>query len=198
MTVVSSQSAAPTERCANSPISHLYPCTLPSPCNILVLASANTAPQFALHRYPSLFPAWTAPLSDFAGEELYDADFDEAGTLLVVTSGSKLRVYSTSPSAASSGSAPLSRTDAALEHNASEGGGPAAGAGAEADDPDAEADRPPSGPDVIQTIQNPAIGGRGGCTFRAARFGRGEASKERLFTVVNAANAQGKGKARKR
>ena len=52
-------------------------------------------------------------------------------------------------------------------------------------------------PQVIQTIKNPALGGKGPCTFRAARFGRGEASRERLFTVVNAAASPSQGRGAK-
>ncbi|KDN39843.1 WD40 repeat-like protein [Tilletiaria anomala UBC 951] len=51
------------------------------------------------------------------------------------------------------------------------------------------------GPTVLQTIQNPALGGNGTCAFRAARFGRGDASRNKLFTVVNASgDAGGRGK----
>jgi len=51
-------------------------------------------------------------------------------------------------------------------------------------------------PLALQTIQNPALGGSGPCSFRASRFGRGDplkgGTRERLFTVVNAKTAKGK------
>ena len=56
-------------------------------------------------------------------------------------------------------------------------------------------------PKIIQTIQNPALGGKAACSFRAARFGRGDASRNKLYTIVNASSGgkgKGKGAARKR
>jgi prolactin regulatory element-binding protein len=55
------------------------------------------------------------------------------------------------------------------------------------------------GPRLVQTIQNPALGGTSTCAFRAARFGRGKkmdgGTSDRLFTVVNAGQTPGaKGK----
>ena len=52
---------------------------------------------------------------------------------------------------------------------------------------------------VVQTIQNPALGGQSACNFRSARFGRGDISRDKLFTVVNSLpDKKGKGKTRKR
>ncbi|SAM66768.1 uncharacterized protein UBRO_12729 [Ustilago bromivora] len=154
-----------------------------------MLAIASTDGQVALHRYPSLTPVWndvgepsssaiaaaeakdtsvSIPSHDFDKSEIYDADFSHSNTHLVFTSSSKLVVYSTDPFSESSSDQVITDGDAA---NASAEGFA----------------------QTIQTIKNPALGGKGPCSFRAARFGRGEASKEKLFTVVNAAPVGGKG-----
>lgn len=154
-----------------------------------MLAVASTDGQIALHRYPSLFSIWndagepsssalaaaeakdtsiSIPSQDFEKSEIYDADFSHSNTHVVFTSSSKLVVYATEPFSESS-------PDDAVPN------GDATGHSAE------------GFAQTIQTIKNPALGGKGPCSFRAARFGRGEASKEKLFTVVNAAPAGGKG-----
>ncbi|ETS62661.1 hypothetical protein PaG_03307 [Moesziomyces aphidis] len=154
-----------------------------------MLAVASTDGQVSLHRYPSLSPVWNdvrEPSSsaiaaaeakdtsislasrDFDKAEIYDADFSHSNTHLVLTSSSKLVVYATDPFADPDSDAASTNGDAASA--------PAEGYA-----------------QTIQTIKNPALGGKGPCSFRAARFGRGEASKEKLFTVVNAAPAGGKG-----
>ncbi|KAJ1019913.1 hypothetical protein NDA16_004194 [Ustilago loliicola] len=154
-----------------------------------MLAVASTDGQVALHRYPSLSPVWndagqpsssavaaaeakdtsiSIPSQDFDKSEIYDADFSHSNTHLVFTSSSKLVVYSTDPFSESNNEDAPSNGDAAT--SSAEGYA-----------------------QTIQTIKNPALGGKGPCSFRAARFGRGEASKEKLFTVVNAAPAGGRG-----
>ncbi|PWY98916.1 WD40 repeat-like protein [Testicularia cyperi] len=162
--------------------------------NARMLAVASTDGQIALHRYPSLAPVWiddanavdasipadaaslaeeqgtslSFPSQDFVKDEIYDADFSHSNTHVVFTSSSKLVVYSTSPFA------PSSRDGSVV-------------------DLDDTASLPAEGyAQTIQTIKNPALGGKGPCSFRAARFGR-DTSKEKLFTVVNAAPAGGKG-----
>ncbi|GAC98519.1 hypothetical protein PHSY_006113 [Pseudozyma hubeiensis SY62] len=152
-----------------------------------MLAVASTDGQVALHRYPALSPVWndagepsssalaaaeakdtsiSIPSRDFDHSEIYDADFSHSNTHVVFTSSSKLVVYATDPFIESV--AP----DAEIDTSADAAEGYA---------------------QTIQTIKNPALGGKGPCSFRAARFGRGDASKEKLFTVVNAAPAGGKG-----
>lgn len=154
-----------------------------------MLAVASTDGQVALHRYPSVSPIWneagepsssalaaaeakdtsiSIPSKDFEKSEIYDADFSHSNTHVVFTSSSKLVVYATDPFSESSsdGAAPNGDTT----NQSAEGYA-----------------------QTIQTIKNPALGGKGPCSFRAARFGRGQASKEKLFTVVNAAPAGGKG-----
>ncbi|EST06005.1 Anaphase-promoting complex subunit 4, WD40 domain protein [Kalmanozyma brasiliensis GHG001] len=154
-----------------------------------MLALASTDGQVALHRYPALSPIWddagepsssalaaaeakdtsiSIPSQDFERSELYDADFSHSNTQVVFTSSSKLVVYATEPFSESNSDDAASPTD--------------------------ESTRSAEGyAQTIQTIKNPALGGKGPCSFRAARFGRGEASKEKLFTVVNAAPAGGRG-----
>ncbi|KAJ9478908.1 WD_REPEATS_REGION domain-containing protein [Pseudozyma hubeiensis] len=154
-----------------------------------MLAIASTDGQVALHRYPALSPVWndagepsssalaaaeakdtsiSIPSRDFDNSEIYDADFSHSNTHVVFTSSSKLVVYATDPFIESI--APDAETNADTSADAAEGYA-----------------------QTIQTIKNPALGGKGPCSFRAARFGRGDASKEKLFTVVNAAPAGGKG-----
>lgn len=154
-----------------------------------MLAVASTDGQIALHRYPSLSPIWnhvgepsssvlaaaeaketsiSIPSHDFDKSEIYDADFSHSNTHVVFTSSSKLIVYATDPFAESNSDD--AATVAETSTDAAEGYA-----------------------QTIQTIKNPALGGKGPCSFRAARFGRGEASREKLFTVVNAAQAGGKG-----
>lgn len=144
----------------------------------------------ALHRFPSLAPAWQAPKEDFAGQELFDADFSEDNAQVVFASGKGIRVYSTLP-------LPLpALTPAAAE--AAERALP------DPDDENSQAAKTASAlpPTLLQVIQNPALGGTGTCSFRSARFGRGDpdngGTRHRLFTVVNAGQAAKKGKARKR
>lgn len=158
-----------------------------------MLAVASTDGQVALHRYPSLSAIWndsgdpsssalvaaeskdtsiSIPSQDFEGSEIYDADFSHSNTHVVFTSSSKLVVYATDPFP---------------EPNADETDTNGTGNG------DASSFSAEGYAQTIQTIKNPALGGKGPCSFRAARFGRGEASKEKLFTVVNAAPAGGKG-----
>ncbi|EPQ30935.1 uncharacterized protein PFL1_01833 [Pseudozyma flocculosa PF-1] len=179
-----------------------------------LLAVASTDGKIALQRYPSLAHVWKTstdetnatlaastsgsasatdpgssttgvPSQDFKDDEIYDADFSETGSHIVFTSSSKLVVYSTTPRATpdtpQGGSSPQQRPQ--LDGD---------GDGDGDDDDDSAADEPGYA-QVIQTIKNPALGGKGPCSFRAARFGRGDASRERLFTVVNAAPAGGRG-----
>ncbi|TKY85929.1 hypothetical protein EX895_004754 [Sporisorium graminicola] len=155
-----------------------------------MLAVATTDGQVALHRFPSVSPVWndvgepsssalaaaeaqdtsiSIPSQDFDGSEIYDADFSHSNTHVVFTSSSKLVVYATHPFSQANAD------DAAIN------------------DDDASTEIAEGYAQTIQTIKNPALGGKGPCSFRAARFGRGEASKEKLFTVVNAAPAGGKG-----
>lgn len=159
-----------------------------------MLAVATTDGQIALHRYPSLSPIWhdagepsssalaaaeakdtsiSIPSHDFDKSEIYDADFSHSNTHVVFTSSSKLVVYATHP---------FSETSA-----------DDAAASTATNDDNASAQTAEGYAQTIQTIKNPALGGKGPCSFRAARFGRGDASKEKLFTVVNAAPAGGKG-----
>ena len=154
-----------------------------------MLAVASTDGQIALHRYPSLSAVWndagepsssalaaaqdkdtsiSIPSHDFQNTEIYDADFSHTNTHVVFTSSSKLVVYATEPFSDSDPTQASANGDATT--HAAEGYA-----------------------QTIQTIKNPALGGKGPCSFRAARFGRGTASKEKLFTVVNAAPACGKG-----
>ncbi|PWN46914.1 WD40 repeat-like protein [Violaceomyces palustris] len=140
-----------------------------------MLAVASTDGKIVLHRYPSLQPVWTPssgteekeiPEADFVNDEICDADFSESGTHIAFTSSSKLGVYST----------------AAHPFKGS------------VDQDDSQGDVEGEGSaQAIQTIKNPALGGKGPCSFRAARFGRGDASREKLFTVVNAAPGGGRG-----
>ncbi len=154
------------------------------------LAVASTDGQVALHRYPALSPIWndagepssstlaaaeasdtsfSIPSQDFENSEIYDADFSHSNTHVVFTSSSKLVVYATEPFSESSAD------DAAIEGT---GNGDAAHQSAE------------GFAQTIQTIKNPALGGKGPCSFRAARFGRGEASKEKLFHCCQCCNPQ--------
>lgn len=94
-----------------------------------------------------------------------DADFDDSGNKLVICSGKRLKVFGTFQN-------PVANEDD--EKVAIDG---------------SELKPPPT----LHTIQNPGLGGEGGCEFRAVRFGRskeespeGVASSSRLFTVVNA------------
>ncbi|KAN0065378.1 hypothetical protein ACQY0O_001214 [Thecaphora frezii] len=183
---------------------HYQKVTVFSPTGRL-LAVASTDGKIALQRYPSLSHVWKTssassggvaapnsedsteehrpnttgvPSDDFRNDEIYDADFSETGSHLVFTSSSKLVVYSTTPRA-------TPETGGDEERDAP----PAAAA-----EDDDEGDAAEEGyAQVIQTIKNPALGGKGPCSFRAARFGRGDASREKLFTVVNAAPAGGRG-----
>ncbi|SNX82170.1 uncharacterized protein MEPE_00876 [Melanopsichium pennsylvanicum] len=155
-----------------------------------MLAVASTDGQVALHRYPSLSPVWcdtgepssstlaaadakdtsiSIPSHDFDKSELYDADFSHSDTHVVLTSSSKLVVYATEPF-----SEPSNLDDATAND-------------------DVHTNTAEGYAQTVQTIKNPALGGKGPCSFRAARFGRGQASKEKLFTVVNAAPASGRG-----
>ncbi|KAK0525849.1 hypothetical protein OC834_005014 [Tilletia horrida] len=131
--------------------------------------------QFTLHTFPSLKPAWQSPPDAFgsgaSAEELYTGDFSYDSEQVVLASAQKIKVFSTSP-------APPSASTESANGEAS---------GAE------KVKRPLK----IQTIRNPALGGAGPCTFRAARFGRSPTSEKVLFTVVNAGSA-GKGAKGKR
>ncbi|CDU25605.1 uncharacterized protein SPSC_05498 [Sporisorium scitamineum] len=155
-----------------------------------MLAVATTDGQVALHRYPAVSPIWndagepsssalaaaeakdtsiSIPSHDFDKSEIYDADFSHSNTHVVFTSSSKLVVYATTPFSEANADDTLTNHD------------------------NASAQLAEGYAQTIQTIKNPALGGKGPCSFRAARFGRGDASKEKLFTVVNAAPAGGKG-----
>ncbi|KAE8209702.1 hypothetical protein CF327_g6345 [Tilletia walkeri] len=147
-----------------------------------LLVSGGTDGSFTLHTYPSLKPAWESPPDAFgagstAAEELYSGDFSYDSEQLVLASAQKIKVFSTSP-------APFS---------------PSASSSGEAANISAASDAAEKvkRPLKIQTIQNPALGGAGPCTFRAARFGRAPTSEKVLFTVVNAGSA-GKGAKGKR
>lgn len=147
-----------------------------------MLVVGSTHGKLALHKFPSLDPVWkpttsnkappsnssTSSIPDFQNEEIYDSDFSEDSRLVVIASSSKLKVYDTS--------SPSSSTKEKEESNAN-------------------VDR--NGiPLAIQTIQNPALGNSGPCSFRSARFGKGDPEKggtrERLFTVVNSKTSKGK------
>ncbi|KAK0538943.1 hypothetical protein OC842_001140 [Tilletia horrida] len=140
-----------------------------------LLIAGNTDGSFTLHTFPSLKPAWQSPPDAFgsgaSAEELYTGDFSYDSEQVVLASAQKIKVFSTSP-------APPSASTESANGEAS---------GAE------KVKRPLK----IQTIRNPALGGAGPCTFRAARFGRSPTSEKVLFTVVNAGSA-GKGAKGKR
>jgi len=139
-----------------------------------LLVTGGTDGSFALHTFPSLKLAWEAPPDAFgtgsSAQELYTGDFSYDSEQLVVASAQKIKVFSTSPAPASAEKA---------DGESSSNGGTSA---------DTKVKRPLK----IQTIQNPALGGAGPCSFRAARFGRAPNSEKVLFTVVNA-GASGKG-----
>lgn len=147
-----------------------------------MLAVASTDGQIALHRYPSLTPVWKdvgePSSSALAAAEAKDTsisipsqDFDKSEIYDVDFSHSNTHiVFTSSFKLVVYSTDPFTDSDAVDSSQSAEGYA-----------------------QTIQTIKNPALGGKGPCSFRAARFGRGEASKQRLFTVVNAAPAFGKG-----
>ncbi|KAK0549103.1 glycosylphosphatidylinositol anchor biosynthesis [Tilletia horrida] len=134
--------------------------------------------QFVLHTFPSLTPAWQTPEDAFtngsgSAEELYSADFSFDSEQVVIASGQKIKVFSTSP-------APLDTSSSS--------------SGEKSDSSNSSVKRPLK----IQTILNPALGGAGPCTFRAARFGRAPTSEKVLFTVVNAGPGKGSAKGKRK
>lgn len=156
------------------------------------LVSASTEGSYAVHAYPSLEKSFD-PSTDFQGEEIVDADFSPDGTQLVVCTGRKLKVFGTYPDPA--------KAEEAEDGEQANGSSPGS-----------------KQPPVWQTIQNPALGGEGGCEFRAVRFGKARASRiaaeekvegaappstsssgssGKLFTVVNAKRSSGGSKKRK-
>lgn len=150
------------------------------------LLTTSTEGAYALHEYPSLAPAFH-PTADFKGEEIVDADFSPEGTQVVVCTGHKLKILGTFPNPGESAASQdedaspssdnqagsVSSAEAALLANAEAGIGPK-GALNDIDGTKAVQDnaRHLGTPPVWQTIQNPALGGEGGCEFRAVKFGR--------------------------
>lgn len=142
-----------------------------------MLAVASTDGQIALHHFPSLEHVWhdktepTASAHDAADAQdtsisLPSQDFESDEIYDADFSHSNTHVVFTSSS-----KLVVYSTTAFRETEKAEGYA-----------------------QTIQTIKKPALGGQGPCSFRAARFGRGDASKEKLFTVVNAiSSAGGKG-----
>ncbi|CAD6892110.1 unnamed protein product [Tilletia controversa] len=152
-----------------------------------LLVTGGTDGSFTLHTYPSLKPAWQSPPdafgSDSATEELYSGDFSYDSEQLVLASAQKIKVFSTSPAPPSAPAGAAAATASTAEGSSSLTAG--------------DATEKVKRPLKIQTIRNPALGGAGPCTFRAARFGRAPTSEKVLFTVVNAGSA-GKGAKGKR
>ncbi|CAO1616337.1 unnamed protein product [Parajaminaea phylloscopi] len=172
------------------------------------ILAASTEGAYSLQEYPSLVAAFQ-PTSDFEGEEIVDADFSADGTQLVVCTGRKLKVLGTYPnpvdpsagtgsaqSAEGASDAAISRTEAALRANAEAGVGPVSSL---SDILDTKAARDNArhlgSPPVWQTIQNPALGGEGGCEFRAVRFGKARASQGSVARQANANKSPEAGKA---
>ncbi|CAO1634631.1 unnamed protein product [Sympodiomycopsis kandeliae] len=152
------------------------------------LLTGSTDGRYALHEYPSLKPAFDAT-EDFLGEELMDADFSQDGDQVVLCTGKKLKVFGTYPNPAATlaemeklqteeEQAPVSKTEATLAVNQSLGLGPKSsqqdvqGTNAAKTAFTAATGQVLGPPPVWQTIQNPALGGEGGCEFRAVRFGK--------------------------
>lgn len=148
------------------------------------LISASTEGAYALHEYPSLDPSFR-PTTDFQGDEIVDADFSSDGTQLVICTGRKLKILGTFPNPAEPSSStstdPISKTEAALQSNADAGVGPKSSladvAGTKIVSGNSQLLAPPP---IWQTIQNPALGGEGGCEFRAVRFGKARQSRSSL------------------
>lgn len=153
------------------------------------LVSASTDGRYALHDWPSLKPVFQST-DDFVGQEIVDADFSQDGNQLVLCTGSKLKVFGTfpnpaasptsssSPSSSSAGGdyVTVSKTEATLAINQSLSLGPKSSLddvkATHAAKSTADAAAPLTKPPTWQTIQNPALGGEGGCEFRAVRFGK--------------------------
>jgi hypothetical protein len=175
------------------------------------LVAASTEGSYAVHDYPSLQKSFN-PTLDFDGEEIMDADFSQAGGQLVVCSGKRLKIFGTYPAPVDDTANPsedvaISKTEATLAINASLGLGPKSSqADVEGTKAAQDAARSLGSPPVWHTIQNPALGGEGGCEFRAVRFGKTSISskplEEReesttLLTVVNAKASTGGGKGKR-
>lgn len=179
------------------------------------LLSASTDGEYALHEYPSLKPVFQST-RDFIGQEIMDADFSQDGSQLVVCTGTKLKVFGTYPSPVDGSGdddvdnddTTVSKTEATLAINKSLGLGPKSSLADVSDTNAVKSAASLRQPPAWQTIQNPALGGEGGCEFRAVRFGRSArdspgsneeksssppalASPKKLFTVVNAKAQKG-------
>ncbi|BGP51350.1 hypothetical protein JCM10450v2_007288 [Rhodotorula kratochvilovae] len=111
-----------------------------------LLAVGTTNSQLSLLTFPALEDV--LPSLSYDGEEIYDADFNDEGDMLVGTSSNKLCVWS---------------TKGAAEEDGSE-------------------------PEPLQVIERPVLKKELACTFRAAKFGRGQTAAN-LYTVVNASPA---------
>lgn len=151
--------------------------------------------QHALLRYPSLDAPWSdAHATSEPAQEIFDTDFSADSAQVVVCAQRGIKVWATEAGKAGEG------TEAGVSK------------GNNSTDPAGTAGR------LVQTIQNPGLGGASAahaagkastqsatCTFRAAKFGRGDpasgGTRHRLFTVVNSgagAGSKGKGKVDKR
>ncbi|PWN40036.1 WD40 repeat-like protein [Ceraceosorus guamensis] len=148
--------------------------------------------QHALLRYPSLESAWSdTSAKPESVQEIFDTDFSEDSAQVLVCAQRSIKVWA---------------TEAGKEGDEKGVGGGKTSSGAHAGR-------------LVQTIQNPGLGGHSAalaagntspqsaaCTFRAAKFGRGDpvngGTRHRLFTVVNSGSggsgSKGKGKADRR
>lgn len=138
------------------------------------LLTASTEGSYAVQSYPSLSPAFDAT-TDFEGEEIVDGDFSPDGTQVVVCTGRKLKVLGTYPNPAKAGS-----DDSEGEEKTN---GEQAANGASS----SRLGLPPT----WQTIQNPALGGEGGCEFRAVRFGKARRRPDRLAAAAAGGDKEG-------
>lgn len=110
-----------------------------------------------------------------------DADFSQDGNQLVLCTGRKLKVFGTYPNPIATETDPqqedsaISKTEATLAINQSLGLGPKSSLDDVKATNAATSAAAASGlahPPSWQTIRNPALGGEGGCEFRAVRFGK--------------------------
>lgn len=62
-----------------------------------LLAVGSSDGKVQLHRYPSFEPVWSTPADVGGGKEVYDTDFSQDGTQLLVATASKLAIVSTAP-----------------------------------------------------------------------------------------------------
>jgi len=135
-----------------------------------LLAIGSSVGQLSLRSYPTL--ERILPDFDFGSDEMFDADFNEDGSLVLGASAQRICIWNTSKG---KGAVDSEKTDAVGQDE--DGSSPI---------------------EPLQIIERPVLEHSLKCTFRNARFGR-QGTSNRLFTVVNATSqaAAGGGGSRK-